>query len=139
MEADRSTLGSVPASRNKGPEAERGRPALQGRPPPDGPALRLDKRTHLDSARYRVLLRAYGDGLAEIGWSFIPVTVPAKSGRGKAVDREQHEERAARRAKSRLRQLVLATRADHLLTLTYRANVTELTQACSDLAGLFGL
>lgn len=134
MERHRSKPASVPERPDEGAEAAEGRHAPQGGPPPTGErALRLDKRTYLDSGRYRVILRAYGDGLAEIGWSFIPVGVPAKSGRGEAADREQHEERAIRRARSRLRQLVLAGRADHLLTLTYRANVTDFAQACSDL------
>jgi hypothetical protein len=32
-----------------------------------------------------------------------------------------------------LRQLILATRADHLLTLTYRSNVSNFERACADL------
>ena len=32
-------------------------------------AVRLDQRTHLDSGRYRIVLRDYGGGLGEIGWS----------------------------------------------------------------------
>lgn len=41
-------------------------------------AYRLEKRTHLDEATYRVVLRDYGNGLAEIGWSFVPALAPHK-------------------------------------------------------------
>jgi hypothetical protein len=97
-------------------------------------AVRLDKRTHLDSGRYRIVLRDYGGGLGEIGWSFIPNRVPTKAGRGESKSAEDNQDRAARRARSRLRQLILATRADHLLTLTYRGNVTDFERACEDLS-----
>lgn len=97
-------------------------------------APRLEKRTHLDEAAYRVKLRNYGNGLAEIGWSFIPARPQLKAIRGQSDSRELNNERAARRAKSRLRQLILATAADHLLTLTYRANMTDFEQASADLA-----
>jgi hypothetical protein len=104
----------------------------------DGPggaaAFRLDQRTHLDSGRYRIVLRDYGGGLGEIGWSFIPNRVPSKAGRGESENAEANRDRSARRARSRLRQLILATRADHLLTLTYRSNVTDFERACEDLS-----
>jgi hypothetical protein len=87
-------------------------------------ASRLDKRTHLD-ARYRVTLRHFAPGLAEIGWSFVPSAVGMKSARGTSALSLQNQDRAARRARSRLRHVVLALRADHLLTLTYRANVRD--------------
>ncbi len=96
-------------------------------------ALRLDKRTHLDEARYRIVLRDYGGGLVEIGWSFIPALPISKSGRGLSDHRDANEDRAIRRARSRLRQLILSLNADHLLTLTYRENVTDFAQSCADL------
>jgi hypothetical protein len=96
--------------------------------------VRLDQRTHLDSGRYRIVLRDYGGGLGEIGWSFIPNRVPSKAGRRESKSAEDNQDRAARRARSRLRQLILATRADHLLTLTYRGNVTDFERACEDLS-----
>jgi hypothetical protein len=100
----------------------------------DADAVRLDQRTHLDSGCYRIVLRDYGGGLGEIGWSFIPNRVPSKAGRGESENAEANRDRAVRRARSRLRQLILATRADHLLTLTYRNNVTEFERACEDLS-----
>jgi hypothetical protein len=97
-------------------------------------ALRLDQRTHLDGGRYRIALRDYGGGLGEVGWSFIPNRVPSKASRGESESAESNRDRAARRARSRLRQLILATRADHLLTLTYRGNVMDFDRACEDLS-----
>lgn len=96
-------------------------------------ALRLDNRTYLDGGRHSVILRDYGGGLIEVGWSFVPAMTPSKAGRGKSTAREAHEDRAARRARSRLRQLILAAQLDHLLTLTYRDNVTDYKQASADL------
>lgn len=102
--------------------------------PGDEVAPRLEQRTHLDSGRFQVTLRDYGGGLGEVGWSFVPSARPAKSLRGTAPSREQHEDRAIRRARSRIRQLVLAASADHLLTLTYRENVVDFERSCSDVA-----
>lgn len=104
-------------------------------------ASRLDKRTYLDKeqGRYRVILRDYGGGLCEVGWSFVPNLLPTKAGRGNSEQREQHEDRAMRRARSRLRQLILSAQADHLLTLTYRENVTNYKQASNNLSAFIRL
>ena len=75
----------------------------------DAAAVRLDPRTHLDGGRYRIVLRDYGGGLGEIGWSFIPVNVPGKAGRGESKSAEDNRDRATRRARSRLRHLILDT------------------------------
>lgn len=64
----------------------------------------------------------------------IPALIPKKAGRGLSELREANEDRAIRRARSRLRQLILSIRADHLLTLTYRENVTDFEQASDDLS-----
>lgn len=96
-------------------------------------AVRLDKRTHLNEASYRITLRNYGNGLGEIGWSFRPTLKPNKAAKGSSENREENESRAVRRAKSRIRQRILAAQADHLLTLTYRENVTDYDRACGDL------
>lgn len=49
------------------------------------------------------------------------------------VVEERNRERAARRAKTRVRRLCKAMGADTLLTLTYRANVTDLDRMKADL------
>ena len=97
-------------------------------------AHRLEKRTHLNTSKFKIILRNYGNGLAEIGWSFVGTVTPSKASKGLSVQRDDHELRAQRRAKSRIRQLILATNADHMLTLTYRENVTNFEQACADLS-----
>jgi hypothetical protein len=99
-------------------------------------APRLDKRTYLDreQGRWSVNLKDYGGGLGEIGWAFIPNRPPFNAaGRGESEQRIGNEDRAVRRARSRLRHLILAANADHLLTLTYRENVTDYRQSCLDL------
>ena len=72
-------------------------------------ATRLDKRIYFDreQGRWRIVLRDYGNGLCEVGWSFVATTVIGKAGRGESVERDVHEMRAIRHARSRLRQLVL--------------------------------
>lgn len=100
-------------------------------------APRLDKRTYLDreQGRWSVSIRDYGGGLAEVGWSFVPSRSPFKNaGRGLSDNRDKNEDRAIRRARSRLRQLILSANADHLLTLTYRENQIDLRQASNDLS-----
>ena len=94
--------------------------------------LDLKKRTHFETGRYRILLTNYGNGLGEIGWSFVPSLRPVKAGKGQSEARDLNEDRAVRRARSRLRRLILSTKADHLLTLTYRENVTDFERSCQD-------
>lgn len=96
-------------------------------------APRLEKRTYLD-ARYQITSRNYGNGLAEVGWSFVSSIIPPKAQKGESTQRLDNEDRAVRRAKSRLRQLILAGNLTHLLTLTYRENVTDFIRAKDDLS-----
>lgn len=122
--ADQGGLDDPPAPRDSG--AGRGGAA----------AHRLDKRTYLDSeqGRWSVVLKDYGQGLGEVGWSFVPNLKPrVKACRGESEVQELNQDRASRRARSRLRQLILASGTDHLLTLTYRENLTDYGRACADL------
>lgn len=96
-------------------------------------ALRLEKRTNHNTGKYRITLTDYGNGLGEIGWSFIHSYQPNKAPRGLSENREANQDRASRRAKSRMRKLILSTKADHLLTLTYRQNMMDFDQAYCDL------
>ena len=100
-------------------------------------APRLDKRTYLEreQGRWSVVLRDYGGGLGEVGWSFVPNLKPTvKACRGESDVLALNQDRASRRARSRLRQLILSTQADHLLTLTYRDNICDFEQASRDLS-----
>ena len=108
--------------------------AAEGGAPEDA-AVRLDKRTHLDRG-YRGSFIHYGDGLAEVSFGFSSTTFRLKAAKGESEKREENEIRSVRRAKKLLRQKVLASGADHLLTLTYRANMTELGVANQHLSQL---
>lgn len=101
-------------------------------------ALRLDKKTHLnrqEEGRLIATLRDYGGGLVEIGWAFIGAQPVKKAAKGQSENALLHADRAARRARSRLRQLILASGCDHLLTLTYRENMEDFGRASADLKG----
>ena len=100
----------------------------------DGAALRLVKRTHFDRTGYRASFVDYGGGLAEVSFGFVSSRCrAATTRRGESLKREENEERSLRRARRLLRRLVLSSGATYLLTLTYRANVTDYEQACDDL------
>ena len=107
--------------------------AAAGGGAPGAAAFRLDNRTHLDRAGYRASFIEYGDGLAETSFGFSSTPIVGKGIRGQSENREANEDRAVRRARKLLRQKVLASGADHLLTLTYRDNVTEFARASTDL------
>ncbi len=107
-----------------------------GGAPAEG-SLRLDKRTYLDKeqGRYKASLIDYGDGLCEVGWAFVPNLSPFKaSARGESENRDKNKDRAVRRARSTMRKKILAFGLDHLLTLTYRENITDFQQASGDLS-----
>ena len=95
-------------------------------------ALRLEKRTHLNTAKYKINLIDYGHGVGEIGWSFISTKQITKAARGKSEMRPKNEDRSMRRSRSKMRKLILSTKADHLLTLTYRDNLTDFAQSAKD-------
>lgn len=97
---------------------------------------RLDTGTICDRADgkppevgYRVLLRDYGTGLVEATATvkrYAQRPRPA-SGTPQPLTNEQREEnrkRALRRARTAIRQSIMAAKLDHLMTLTYRANQT---------------
>ena len=71
--------------------------------------------------------------MGEIGWSFIHSYQPNKAARGFSENKKLNQDRSVRRAKSRMRKLILSTNADHLLTLTYRNNIIDFDQAYRDL------
>lgn len=51
-------------------------------------ALRLEKRTNHNQSKYKITLTDYGNGLGEIGWSFIHSYQPNKAARGSSENRE---------------------------------------------------
>lgn len=137
MDAERTLAGDARHGKEQGrPAGAPARSAERADGCGGAAALRLDKRTYLDreQGRWRAILRDYGEGLAEIGWSFIGNRKPDRAGKGDSEDKSEHQLRAARRARSRLRQLILSAGCNHLLTLTYRENVTDFKQSSQDLS-----
>ena len=87
-----------------------------------------------------VKVHDYGDGLVEAGWSRVE---ERRKGSSKGRKREKKKceymaeidiERSVRRAKANVRRKVMASGADHFLTLTYRENVEDESQAWRDWA-----
>lgn len=87
---------------------------------------------------YRAKITSYGDGLGEIAfWYDSPLGREQRSEalhypsprleKPDPVDLESNQERAFRRAKSKVRKLVMTIRADRLLTFTTRENITDRT------------
>jgi hypothetical protein len=88
---------------------------------------------HTQSLPHTALkLRNYGNGMAEIGWSFVAAKPPIKGDRGTVLN-EEDQKRSQRRAASGLRRACQTMDADHLVTLTYRENVTDFEIAARDL------
>jgi hypothetical protein len=111
--------------------------ALRPPGPPAEASSRLDKRTYLDKeqGKYKASLTDYGGGLCEVGWAFVPSLKPFKvTARGESESRAENKDRAVRRARSTMRKKILAYGLDHLLTLTYRENVTDFQKASDDLS-----
>lgn len=106
-------------------------------PDSDCPSSRLDKGTICDRREsnpqdeaFRLLIRDYGDGLVEATVTVNTRTKPNTDLVGDPPKKtpEQEEEnkaRAYRRAKTTVRQSIMAAKLDHLLTLTYRENQTD--------------
>lgn len=126
----------------------------------DALALKLEKRTELNTElmqayleysessnfdereflRRAVIVRDYGSGVMELGYS--SVQLPKDSGfdsdRESLTDEEKEKRdranlsRSVRRSRAQVRRKVMAGNLDHMLTLTYRENVTDSKKAFSD-------
>ncbi|MEQ8736396.1 MAG: hypothetical protein RIC29_15840 [Rhodospirillaceae bacterium] len=106
-------------------------------PDSDGPSSRLDKGTICDLRdikpqyeAFRLLLRDYGQGLVEatitVNTSSRPNTDLVGDPPKKTPEQvQENKARAYRRAKTAVRQSIMAAKLDHLLTLTYRENQTD--------------
>lgn len=81
--------------------------------------------------RFSASVRDYGNGLVEAGIAFVPIE-RRDAGNAKTTQHDDTD-RAVRRARATIRRRCLAMGADHLLTLTYRENMTDWEQACRDL------
>lgn len=81
--------------------------------------------------RFIASVRDYGNGMVEAGISFVPVDRVVNS--GNSSTQKDQTDRAVRRARATIRRRCMTMQADHLLTLTYRDNMTDWRQACLDL------
>ncbi len=93
--------------------------------------------------RYQCFLRTFPDGSREAYLASNPLLVGPTEKPGdfrsvpfppalEAKNAEQNLQRAARRAKAHVRWACRAIGADHMLTFTYRENMTDRARLCSD-------
>ena len=79
-----------------------------------------------------VTTRDYGEGDIEASWATVVNNGRRNTVRGRSKNREANIERSKARAKAEVRRKCMAMRADHLLTLTYRENMTDKEQGERD-------
>jgi hypothetical protein len=77
-------------------------------------------------------IRDYGEGDIEASWAIVVNTGKRGTQRGRSKDRKINIERSKARAKAEVRRKCMAMGADHLLTLTYRENMTDKEQGQRD-------
>ena len=83
--------------------------------------------------RHKLTLIDYGEEDAEVTWGISGKKEGKKTQkRGESKNREANLDRCIRRAKAKLRRKVMSAGLDHLLTLTYKENVTERWKAWAD-------
>lgn len=109
---------------------------------------KLDRRTFLGkltrphstapSAKnaWAVTIHDFGKSWVEMSWGKV-IAQPGRHGeKGRSRNRNDNEARARGRAKGTIRKKCLAIGADHLVTLTYRANVENRERVLHDLERL---
>lgn len=109
---------------------------------------KLDRRTflgdhtppHLTSQPegnvWSVTIHDFGKPWVEMSWGKVDARPGKKGEKGRSRNREQNEIRARGRAKGVIRKKCLTIGADHLVTLTYRANVENRDRVLHDLERL---
>lgn len=103
---------------------------------------RLDRSTLLDRmlqtqpAERRFKVRHWSEqGVLQVGWGVYKPEQKKPGGRAVSEqERADNQQRAARRAAGQIRRDLLTIAADRMLTLTYRANMTDRGRAVADLA-----
>jgi len=88
----------------------------------------------LSQARQVARVYSYAPGLIEVTAAFVPTPTKEKASRGFSAFREDNIGRASSRAKSSVRRLVMSMRADRMLTLTTRLNITDFAESASQFA-----
>lgn len=109
---------------------------------------KLDRRTFLGKLTrphsttsssknvWAVTIHDFGKSWVEMSWGKV-IAQPGRHGeKGRSRNRNDNEARARSRAKGTIRKKCLAIGADHLVTLTYRANVENRERVLHDLERL---
>ena len=73
-------------------------------------------------------------GYFQVGYSKVTPGRRNQTEKGRGLNKEENEARSVRRSKNAVKLKVLAMGFDHLLTLTYRENVTDLSRGKKELA-----
>ena len=114
--------------------------------PPAAP--KLDRRTFLgDLTRshtaslpegnvWSIKIHDFGKQWVEMSWGKVDACPGKRGEKGHSRNREYNEARARGRAKGEIRKKCLTIGADHLVTLTYRANVENRDRVLHDLERL---
>lgn len=72
-----------------------------------------------------VKIRDYGDQYVEASWGWLLHRGKIRTERGESKNKEENIKRGIRRARAVVRRKCMAAGLDHLLTLTYRANIID--------------
>ena len=109
---------------------------------------KLDRRTFLGEHTWphitlppagnvwSVTIHDFGKQWVEMSWGRLDPIQGKRGEKGASRNRKMNEARARGRAKSTIRNKCLTIGADHLVTLTYRANVEDRDRVLHDLARL---
>lgn len=112
-------------------------------------APKLDSRTFLgnltqsnsvqqahDTITYSLKIHDLGKRWLEMSWGKSESRPGKRGSKGQSPNRERNEQRARARAVGEIRRKCITLGADHLVTLTYRSNVTERAKVLADLERL---
>lgn len=83
-----------------------------------------------------IKIHDFGKQWVEMSWGKVEARPGKKGDKGGSRNREHNETRARGRAKGEIRRKCLTIGADHLVTLTYRANVENRDRVLHDLERL---
>jgi hypothetical protein len=116
--------------------------------PRQRPSPKLDRRTFLGEHTWphitlppagnvwSITIHDFGKQWVEMSWGRLDPIQGKRGEKGASRNRKMNEARARGRAKSTIRKKCLTIGADHLVTLTYRANVEDRERVLHDLERL---
>ena len=122
--------------------------ATRAREPRERPSPKLDRRTFLGEHTWphitlppagnvwSITIHDFGKQWVEMSWGRLDPIQGKRGEKGASRNRKMNEARARGRAKGTIRKKCLTIGADHLVTLTYRANVEDRDRVLHDLERL---